>query len=646
MITFRHHSRFLSFRRPQGAVSCNTSVQIEAEIGGDPAARVQLRLYNQLGVESFFDMTIEGGRARGEIPMPGVPCLVWYYFIIRTPDGRTQYYGADSGEGRLESHAPRSYQITVYDGAFQTPAHWREGIVYQIFPDRFRRSSWEDFRERAKYHANLGRFLRIHDRWSEDVCFTAAPGAEDYEPNDFFGGDINGVREKLVYLASLGVTTIYLNPVFESASNHRYDTADYHRIDPIFGSEDDFRALCAEAKEQGIRIMLDGVFSHTGADSRYFDKYSRYEELGAYESADSKYRSWYRFVGDSKQYDSWWGFPTLPNVNELEPSYTDFIAGEQGVLSHWANDGATSWRLDVADELPDEFIRILRKRLKQNDPEGVLLGEVWEDCSNKYGPEGRRGYVNGDELDSAMNYPFTEAAISFLTGRTDAYALDHVLQTLRERYPRPFFEACLNLISSHDIIRAATALSGAPDRNSVSRKLQAAYQPNEADQQKGYLRLILAAALQMALPGVPSVYYGDEAGMTGMSDPFNRGTYPWGSENGQVFAGYTALMRARKDSPALKRGLCRMGALSPEVYAILRWLPESGEMALLLVNRGEREQLLTLHPDDIPQGADGESPVTLNRTLVDVLTGDEIEPQHGEVETRMLPMSARLYLSK
>ena len=646
MITFRHHSRFLSFRRPQGAVPCNTSVQIEAEIGGDPAARVQLRLYNQLGVESFFDMTIEGGRARGEIPMPGVPCLVWYYFIIRTPDGRTQYYGADSGEGRLESHAPRSYQITVYDGAFQTPAHWREGIVYQIFPDRFRRSSWEDFRERAKYHANLGRFLRIHDRWSEDVCYTAAPGAEDYEPNDFFGGDINGIREKLGYLASLGVTTIYLNPVFESASNHRYDTADYHRIDPIFGSEDDFRALCAEAKEQGIRIMLDGVFSHTGADSRYFDKYSRYEDLGAYEAADSPYRKWYRFVGDSKQYDSWWGFPTLPNVNELEPSYTDFIAGEQGVLSHWANDGATSWRLDVADELPDEFIRILRKRLKQNDPEGVLLGEVWEDCSNKYGPEGRRGYVNGDELDSAMNYPFMEAAISFLTGRTDAYALDHVLQTLRERYPRPFFEACLNLISSHDIIRAATALSGAPDRNSVSRKLQAAYQPNAADQQKGYLRLILAAALQMALPGVPSVYYGDEAGMTGMSDPFNRGTYPWGSENEQVFAGYTALMRARKDSPALKRGLCRMGALSPEVYAILRWLPESGEQALLLVNRGERDQLVTLHPDDIPQGADGESPVALNRTLVDVLTGDEIEPQHGEVETRMLPMSARLYLSK
>ena len=288
----------------------------------------------------------------------------------------------------------------------------------------------------------------------------------------------------------------------------------------------------------------------------------------------------------------------------------------------------------------------MRKRLKQNDPEGVLLGEVWEDCSNKYGPEGRRGYVSGDELDSAMNYIFTEAAISFLTGRTDAYALDHALQTQREHYPRPFYEACLNLISSHDLIRAAPALSGAPDRNSVSRKLQAAYHPNEQDQQKGYLRLILAAALQMALPGVPSVYYGDEAGMTGMSDPFNRGTYPWGAENEAVFAGYSTLMRARKDSAALKRGLCRMGALSPEVYAVLRWLPESKEMALLLVNRSEREQAVTLHPDDIPQGADGESPVALDQTLSDVLTQEMLTPANGEVQTLLPPMSARLYLGR
>ena len=643
MITFQHHSRYLSYRRPQGAAKCGEEVHLEAECGGDSGARVTIRLYNQFGTESFFDMHLENGRARADIPMPQTPCLIWYYFILHTSDGRTLFYGADSGEGKLEPNEPRAYQITVYDGAFQTPQHWREGIVYQIFPDRFRRSSWEDFRARTQYHLEKGRFLRIHDRWSEDVCFTPAPGQDDYEPNDFFGGDINGIREKLSYLAGLGVTTIYLNPVFESCSNHRYDTADYHRIDPIFGNEDELRALCAEAGALGIRIMLDGVFSHTGADSRYFDKYSRYEDVGAYEAEDSPYKSWYTFHGDRKHYDSWWGFPSLPNVNEMEPSYIEFIAGEQGVLSHWAGAGAKSWRLDVADELPDEFIRILRRRLKQNDPEGVLLGEVWDDCSNKYGPEGRRGYVSGDELDSAMNYPFTEAMVAFLTGHSDAYSLDHLLQTLREHYPRPFFEACLNLISSHDIIRAATALSGAPDRNSVSRKLQAAYQPSEKDQQKGFLRLVLAAALQVSLPGVPCVYYGDEAGMTGMSDPFNRATYPWGAENEAVFAPYTALLAARRDNGALRRGLCRMGALSPEVYAIFRWLPETGECAAMLVNRAEREQTVSLRPGDLVQGPDGEGEAPLSQTMMDVITKETIATDHGELHVTLPPLTARLY---
>lgn len=643
MITFRHHSRYLSFRRPQGAVPCGTSVHIEAEIGGDPAG-VQLRLYTQAGKESFYDMSVSNGRAYGDIPMPGEPCLVWYYFILHAQGGKTYYYGADSGEGKLERHEPRAYQITVFDGAFTTPQQWREGIVYQIFPDRFRRSSWEDFRARAQYHIEKGRFLRIHDRWSEEVCYTPAPGQDDYEPNDFYGGDINGVREKLDYLAGLGVTTIYFNPVFESGSNHRYDTGDYNKIDPIFGSEEEFRALCAEANERGIRVMLDGVFSHTGADSRYFDKFSRYDEVGAYEEENSPYEPWYTFHGDHDHYDCWWGFPSLPNVNELEPSYTAFIAGDNGVLNHWAGVGAKDWRLDVADELPDEFIRILRRRVKQQDPEGVLLGEVWDDCSNKYGPEGRRGYVNGDELDSAMNYPFTDAVIAFLTGRADAYALDHALQTLREHYPRPFYEACMNQISTHDIIRAATALSGAPDRNSVSRMLQAAYHPGEKDQQKGFRRLILAAALQMSLPGVPSVYYGDEAGMTGMSDPFNRATYPWGSENPEVFSAYTTLMHARRDSAVLKKGLCRMGALSPEVYAILRWLPETGDTAVMFVNRSERAQSVTLHPDDVAQGPDGEGDAPIARTLVDVLTGETAQPENGALSLTLPPLCARLYI--
>lgn len=643
MMYFRHHSRLLTFRRPQGAAVCGGSVHIEAECG-EGGACVQLRLYRQDGTEQFFGMPVSNGRAAADIPMPQEPCLVWYYFIIRLPSGQTLFYGADSGEGMLQQSEPRAYQITVYDGAFVTPQGWREGIVYQIFPDRFRRSSWEDFRSRARYHVEKGRFLRVHDRWSEDVLYQPMTGQSEYEPNDFFGGDLNGIREKLGYLSGLGVTALYLNPVFESASNHRYDTADYHRIDPILGTEEEFKALCREARELGIRVLLDGVFSHTGADSRYFDKFSRYDDVGAYESESSPTRRWYTFHGDRDHYDCWWGFPTLPNVVELEPSYTAFIAEDGGVLDHWAGDGVGGWRLDVADELPDEFIRILRARLKKDDPEAVLLGEVWEDCSNKYGPEGRRGYVNGDELDSAMNYPFTNAAVAFFTNRADAYALSDALQTLREHYPKPFYEASLNLLSSHDIIRAATALAGAPERNAVSRKLQAAYRPGESEMRKGFLRLIAATALQMALPGVPCVYYGDEAGMTGMADPFNRGTYPWGAENPETMAAFEALMGARRDSSALKRGLCRMGALSPEVFALVRYQPETGEAAALLVNRSEREQCVRLDPAQFGEGPDGETPFCLPRTMRETLTGGTAETEDGCLTADLPPISARLWL--
>ena len=643
MIAFRHHSRYLSYRRPQGAVACGTQIRIEADCG-EANANVKLRLYTQDGKENFLDMPVQNGRAQTTATMPDHAGLVWYYFVIRTQDGQTHYYGADSGEGALYPHEPRAYQITVFDGAFSTPAQWREGIVYQIFPDRFRRSSWEDFYARAQYHIEKGRFIRIHDRWSEEVCYSPSPGHETYEPDDFFGGDINGIREKLPYLKELGVTALYLNPVFESSSNHRYDTADYNRIDPIFGNEDEFRALCAEARDMGMRIMLDGVFSHTGADSRYFDKFSRYDEVGAYEDEGSPFRKWYVFHGDHDHYDCWWGFPSLPNVNELEPSYTDFITGDGGVLRHWANAGAADWRLDVADELPDEFIRILRKRVKQDDPDGVLLGEVWEDCSNKYGPEGRRGYVNGDELDSAMNYPFTDSVISFLTGKSDAYALNHTLQTLREHYPKPFYDACLNLLSSHDIVRAATALSGAPDRNSTSRRRQAAYQPKEADANKGMLRLILATAIQMTLPGVPCVYYGDEAGMTGMADPFNRKTYPWGDENPDTMQAFTALMHTRRDTEALKRGLCRIGAVSPEVFAILRYLPEGGTIATAIVNRNDRAQTISLRPEHLAEGPDGETAVTLPTTMRDVLTGETFTTEDGALNLQLPPLTARLLL--
>ena len=632
------------FRRPQGAVPCGTPVRIAASVRGDGILSVELRIWDDRdGKETILPMQIDGTHASVTVPSPETPRLLWYYFIIRRADGSVRYYGGDSGEGRLSLHEPSSYQITFYDSAFRTPDWAGKAVAYQIFPDRFKRSSWEDFCGRTAYHKGLGRFIRMHDRWSEEVCTAPSPGQMEYMPDDFFGGDLNGIREKLPYLADLGVSMIYLNPIFESASNHRYDTADYDRIDPILGTNGEFEALCREAGGYGIRILLDGVFSHTGADSRYFDRYSRYPDVGAYESKDSPYSSWYTFYEYPDSYSCWWDFPALPNVEETDPAYSEFITGEDGILRHWFWRGAAGWRLDVADELPDSFIRKIRNRIKADSPDNLLIGEVWEDCSTKTGPEGRRGYVYGDELDGAMNYPFTDAVIAFFTGKEDAYGLNHALQKLREHYPKPFYDCCQNSLSTHDIVRALTALSGAPDRRSVTRKQQAGFQASGEAEEKGKKLLILATALQMTIPGIPCVYYGDEAGMTGMGDPFNRRTYPWGKEDKKLIAAFRTLMRARRYQKVLQTGCMRMGALSPDVFAVVRYTEDGSAVAALILNRSTRDQAFGLDPESLMEGPDGGTPVSFFRNMKEVFSGEEV--QTGNMLSGEIPaLTAKLYL--
>lgn len=607
-------------------------------------SEVFVRLWPEGNSETLVPMQLEGEQAVAELTLPETPCLVWYFFLIRLPGGRTLRYGAPSGEGRLvDQGEPPAYQITVYDPAFSTPAPWRHGVCYQIFPDRFRRSSWEDFRARAQYHTNLGRTVRIHDRWNEALEWQPAPGQENYSPDDFFGGDLQGIIEKLDFLASLGVTYLYLNPIFESCSNHRYNTADYHRIDPILGSEEDFSRLVAEAKQRGISLILDGVFSHTGSDSRYFNREGRYSEPGAYQGQASPYYEWYSFTSFPDGYDSWWGFPSLPNVKELTPSYQDFIMGAHGVINHWTGYGLGGWRLDVADELPDDFIRLFRKRLKEQNPEAVLIGEVWEDCSNKFGPEGRRDYVDGDLLDAAMNYPFSQALVSYLTGKTDAYAFNEALGTLREHYPKPFFDASMNLITSHDDVRLLYKLAGAPERNALPREEQQAYCPDAEALALSIKRIPLAFAMQVAFPGVPTLYYGDEAGIPGMADPFNRTTYPWGEEDAEILSAAKRLFPLKGANRVLQEGLMRMGALNLEVFALVRNLPDTGETAVLFINRSELPQTVSLGPDTLTEGPDAGAPLSLAGRYFEVSSNDFADVSEALTVT-LPPISYRLYI--
>ena len=590
------HSRNPRYKTPFGAVRCGETVRVrlDGEEGKTPA----LLLFTANG-EYSVPMTWDGMCWRASFAAPEMPCRMGYCFSI---GGR--FFGADSGEAFF-SDAPVRFGLTVYDSAFETPEWFRHGVCYQIFPDRFSCSDRDRFLRAAEAYRATGRSITVHERWDEEPLYLPHGGAKDYAPDDYFGGDLNGIKEKLPYLQSLGITCLYLNPIFAAHSNHRYNTADYHTIDPLLGTNADFEALCTAAKARGIRIILDGVFSHTGDDSVYFDRYGRYGN-GACSSMDSPYFPWYRFDHYPDRYECWWNFETLPNVEETEPTYGAFVQGDGGVLKSWLNAGASGWRLDVADELPDSFIRGVRRSIKETDPDALLLGEVWDDCATKFGPEGRRGYVNGDELDGAMNYPLREALIDFLNLRIDAYACAAAINRLLENYPKPFYEACLNLLGSHDTERIRTALTGIPDARTLSREQQLSHHPDAATLERAKRRVLCGTALLTALPGVPCVYYGDEAGMTGMCDPLDRGTFPWGNADTELFEQFRALIAVRKDSDAIRTGGVRVAAVGNRTLAVIR--DSERETLIMLVNADDEPTRAVLYPALFSEGPDADRP--------------------------------------
>ena len=462
--------------------------------------------------------------------------LYFYRFEILTEAG-ILFVGRDEDAVAVIRDFLPEWQLTVYGREFSVPEGLDTGIMYQIFPDRFRRTrEWEP--------VNVPGKRSLHRNWYGRPLFKA--DIPDYQANDFFGGDLRGIREKLPYLRDLGVTVLYLNPIFESASNHRYNTGDYKKIDPYLGAEEDFKTLCREAKEYGIRVILDGVFSHTGSDSRYFNRDGHYPDLGAWQSEKSPYAPWYRFLNPERtEYDCWWGFVTLPNVNEEEPSFIDFVCGEEGVLSYWMKRGASGWRLDVADELPDGFLDEVRRRVKQENPDAYLLGEVWEDASNKESYGQRRRYLLGDQLDSVMNYPWRTAVLDFV-GKGDAWLFRRRILSLLDHYPKPAIQGLMNPLSTHDTPRARTVLGV---EHPVDPLEQGNYRLTPEELEKGRRRLRLASMIQYTLPGFPSLYYGDEAGLAGFSDPWNRRCYPWGQEEEPLLWFFRQLGELRRGMP-------------------------------------------------------------------------------------------------
>lgn len=507
------------------------------------------------------------------------PGLYFYHFELDTPWGKSLIMNTGNGIGDFSAQG-NEFQQTVYDKNFKTPDFLKGGIIYQIFPDRFYHSGAEKKNVPS---------TRVFRRWGE-TPYWKEEQMNGIWNNDYFGGDLKGIEEKLPYIADLGVSCIYINPIFEAHSNHRYDTADYEKIDPLLGTEEDLKSLCKTAKEKyGISIILDGVFSHTGCDSKYFNLYNHYNTLGAYNSTESPYFSWYKFINWPDDYHAWWGIKLLPEVIEEDESYRNYICGKDGILRKWLRCGISGWRLDVADELPDIFLDDLRKAVKEENENAVIIGEVWEDATNKFAYGLRRKYLLGEELDSVMNYPFADAVLNFVRYGHGEYFFDSVMNIV-ENYPPQVLNVLMNHIGTHDTERAITRLAG-PDNEGRGRDWQ--FANNELpsyDYLKGISMMKMASLIQFTLPGVPSIYYGDEIGMQGMKDPFNRACMQWDNQNEELLKWYKRLGQIRNGAKALIDGefvpvFCENSAIAYERVS-------SDNSVLVAVNNNDEETKL------------------------------------------------------
>lgn len=436
------------------------------------------------------------------------------------------------------------WQITCFDKNYDTPVDFKGRVIYQIFPDRFAKFGEVDTKEKLLPY-------ELHKDLKETPVYLPDRNGQILN-NDFYGGNLMGIVQKLPYIKDMGAGIIYLNPIFMAYSNHRYDTADYKKIDPLLGTEEDFKILCREAHKLDIKIILDGVFSHTGSNSIYFDAKNIFGN-GAVSNPDSPYREWYQFEEYPHRYTSWWGIDTLPCVRELNQSFMDYIIySEDSVLCHWLKLGADGFRLDVADELPDEFIEAFHKKLKEVKPDAILMGEVWEDASNKISYGKRRKYFSNTELDSVMNYPFKNAILEFVTGRIKGKDFAERIMTIAENYPRPVLDCVMNLLSSHDTPRIITALSGKGEGMSKTDKAEFKLQGEELNRAVNLTKV--SALLQFTLPGNPSIYYGDEIGMEGFEDPLNRCFFQWEEQNVSLREFYKKLSFLKNQNEAIKRG--------------------------------------------------------------------------------------------
>lgn len=451
--------------------------------------------------------------------------LFWYHFMVSGERGTHYVCKTNSFDVEPVGSVTQSFAQVVYKNEAKVDPKYRQGITYHIFVDRFKKSIGK---EKPKPHNGL----ILRKDWG---------GSITKNTNDFliinkecFGGDLYGITDKLNYIKSLGVSTIYLSPIFEASSYHKYDTSDFMKVDPMLGGDEAFDELVRAAKQCDIGIVLDGVFNHAGSDSVYFNKLARYDSVGAYQSQKSEYYDWFSFEKWPDKYSCWWDINTLPQFNEENAKFQKFFAGEGGVVEKHMKKGLLGFRLDVVDEISDVFLNKLCKRIRSVKKDALVLGEVWEDAATKIAYSKRRSYFSGAQLNSVMNYPLKNALINFVT-KGDAEGLRNVFYMLHDHYPSWVRANLMNFLGTHDTKRILTLLAESSNQNKALQLLK------------------IASAIQYCAEGVPSIFYGDEVGMQGGEAPFCRNCFPWGSENKELLAWYKKL-GALRASPVFSEG--------------------------------------------------------------------------------------------
>lgn len=503
-------------------------------------------------------------------------CGVGLYFFkieLDTPFGRIFAYPDKSEVRFTSSEACPLFQMSVSDFKYSAPSELYGGVIYHIFVDRFRRGGDVPINDGA----------RLIEEWGDVIPEYPEYRGAPLKNNTFYGGTLWGVIDKLDYIASLGTTAIYLSPIFSSVSNHKYDTADYMSVDEMLGGDRALKELIAKAREYGIGIILDGVFNHTGADSIYFNRYGRFSSLGAYQSSGSPYYEWYDFQSHPDKYTSWWGIEILPRINPDIKSCRDYFVGEGGVVDKYSSMGILGFRLDVVDELSDSFVKDIKARLNSNNNSSVLYGEVWEDASNKIAYGRRRSYYLGEELDGVMNYPLREGIIDYILNKKTE-KLRYALSDIINNSPTRISNLQMNLLGTHDTERILTVLGGEASEGRSNSYL--AEKKLSVDERAcALVKLKSAYTVLATLPGIPTIFYGDEAGLEGYHDPFNRMPYPWGKENKALIEHYRLIGRIRKDNSLYKTGAFKLLYLSSELLIFTRL--DEGTLAITIYNNSE-----------------------------------------------------------